>query len=93
MDHLVRRLAGQFHVTPPGIEIRRVRLHVLVRRAHPMGMEDEFVRGEEEAAVAALDALCAGTVVPGRQECASAAPGALVVHGEREVLGQSFRKR
>lgn len=87
VHHLVRRVAGQFHVAPPRVEVGRVRLHVLVRRADPVRVEDELVRREEEAAVGALYALGPGAVVTRRKERASATPRALVVHREREVLG------
>lgn len=66
VHHLIRRGAGQLHVPAPRIEIRRVRLHVLVRRTDAMRMEDELVGREEQAAVRALDALCARAVVTGR---------------------------
>lgn len=89
VDYLVRLSAGQLHVPAPRVEVGRVRLHVLVRRAHAMRVEDELVRREEQAAVRALDALGARAVVPSRQEGATTTPGALVMHGEREVLRQS----
>ena len=86
VHHLVRRIPGEFHVTTPRVEVGGVRLHVLVRRADSMRVEDELVGGEEEAAVGALDALCAGAVVTSGEESAAAAPGAFVVHREREVF-------
>lgn len=92
VHHLVRRGAGQLHVSAPRVEISRVRLHVLVRRADAVRVEDELVGREEQAAVRALDALCARAVVTGGQEGAATAPGALVVNGEREIFGQSARR-
>lgn len=89
VDYLVRGIPRQFHVPSPRVEIGCVRLDVLVRRPDPVRVEDELVRREEEAAVRAFDALGAGAVVPGRKERAPASPGALVVNGERKVLGQS----
>lgn len=88
VHHLVRGIAGEFHVPAPRVEIGRVRLHVLVGRVETVRVEDELVRREEVVAVRALDALGARAVVTGRQESAAAAPSALVVNGECEVLGQ-----
>lgn len=65
VHHFVRRAAGQLHVPPPGVEVGRVRLHVLVRLADAVRVEDEFVRRVEQAAVRALDALGARAVVTG----------------------------
>lgn len=65
VHHLVRRGAGQFHVPAPRIEIRRVRLHVFVRRADTVRVEDELVGREEQAAVRALDAFRARAIVTG----------------------------
>lgn len=87
VHHLVRRITGQLHVAPPRVEVGRVRLHVLVRRPDPVRVEYELVRREEEAAVGALYALGAGTVVTRRKERAPATPRALVVHREGEVFG------
>lgn len=92
VHHLVRRGAGQLHVPTPRVEVRRVRLHVLVRRADTMRMEDELVRREEQAAVRALDTLGTRAVVASGQEGAAAAPGAFMVNGEREIFGQSARR-
>lgn len=89
VHHLVRRIARQLHVPAPRVEVGRVRLHVLVRRVDAVRMEDELVRREEQAAVRALDALGARAVVTCGQESAAAAPGALVMDGERKVFGQS----
>lgn len=47
VDNLVRWIPGEFHVTTPGVEVGGVRLHVLVRRADSMRVEDELVGGEE----------------------------------------------
>lgn len=92
VHHLIRRGAGQLHVPAPRVEIRRVRLHVLVRRTDTMRMENELIRREEQAAVRALDTLCARAVVTGWQEGAAAAPGAFMVNGEGEIFGQSARR-
>jgi len=75
-------------VPAPRVEIGRVRLHVLVGWIPTVRVEDELVRREEVVAVHALDALGARAVVTRRQEGSAAAPGALVVNGERKVLGQ-----
>jgi len=89
---LVRLIAGQFHVPAPRIEIRRVRLHVLVRRVNTVRVEDELVRREEQATVRAFDALCTRAVVTSGQEGAAATPSTLVVNGEREIFGQSAKQ-
>lgn len=73
-------------MAPPRVEVGRVRLRVFgLRRA--VRVEDELVGREVHAAVHALDALGAGAVVPGGDEVAPTAPGALVRHVEGEVLG------
>lgn len=89
MHYLVRWGTRQLHVPTPRVEICRVRLHVFVRRADTMRVEDELVRREEQAAVRALDALCTRAVITGRQKSAATAPGALVVNGECEIFRQS----
>lgn len=91
VHHLVRGTAGQFHVPAPRVEVGRVRLHVLVRWAEPMRVEDELVRREEQSAVRAFDTLGSRAVISGGQERAAAAPSALVVNRERKVLRQSAK--
>ena len=65
---------------PPRVEVGRVRLDVLVAVRHAVGVEDELVGREEDAAEAAFDALGPAGVVAGGNELAAAAPRALVVH-------------
>jgi len=77
---------------PPRVEVGRVGLDVPGRRPRPVRVENELVGGEEEAAEGALDALGSGGVVARRQKEAAAAPGALVVHGEREVVREAGRR-
>lgn len=74
-------------MAPPGVEIGRVGLHVLIIRGDPVRVEYELIRGEKQPAHGAFDALRPGGVVARRKEGPAAAPGALVVHGEREVVG------
>lgn len=45
---------------PPGVEVGGIGLDVLVAGAHPVGVEDELVGREEQAAVGAFDALGPG---------------------------------
>lgn len=44
----------------PGVEVGGVRLDVLVLWTDAMGVEDEFVRGEEQAADDTFNALGSG---------------------------------
>lgn len=44
-------------MTAPRVEIRRIRLNVLVTGSDAMRVEDELVGREEQATVEALDAL------------------------------------
>ncbi len=64
----LRRVPQQLSVPPPRVEVGGVRLDVLVRFSDAVRMEHELVRGEEDAAVAALDALGARGVVARRHE-------------------------
>jgi len=67
-------------------------LHVPGPGAGAVRVEYELVGREEQSAHGATDALGPRRVVPGRQERAAAAPRALVVHREREVVGQPGRR-
>lgn len=58
------RVAAEAHVTPPGVEVGGVRLHVLGGGSGAVRVEDELVGGEEEAADRTLDALGSRGVVP-----------------------------
>lgn len=78
-------------MSPPRVEIGCVGLYVFGRGSCAVGMEDEFVGGEEEATEGALDALGSRRVVTRRQEGAATPPSTLVVHREREVLRQARR--
>lgn len=49
---------------PPRVEVGCVWLHVLVPRTHAVGVEDELVGGEEQAAIGTFYALRSGGVVP-----------------------------
>ena len=51
-------------MSPPGVEVGGVRLHVLGSGARAVRVEDELVWREEEAAEGALDALGSRGVVP-----------------------------
>lgn len=55
---------------------------------HTVGVENELIRGGEKAAIRTSDALGPGAVVSRWDEGALAAPGALVVHLEGEILRQ-----
>lgn len=92
MGHLFRWLAAQPHVPPPRIEVGRIRLHVLIPRRNAMRMEYEFVGRKEQTAIRALDALGPRRIVPRRQKRPAAAPRTLVVHAERKVIGQPWRR-
>lgn len=76
----------------PRVEIRRIRLHILVARRHAMRMEYELVGRKEQATVRTLDAFRARRIVPRRQKGAAAAPSALVMDAEREIVGQPRRR-
>lgn len=67
-------------MSPPRVEIGSVGLHVFGGRSSAVGMEDEFVGGEEETTEGALDALGSRRVVARRQESAATPPSTLVVH-------------
>lgn len=64
MHDLHGRVAAETHVTPPGVEVGGVRLHVLGGGSGAVRVEDELVGGEEEAADRTLDALGSRGVVP-----------------------------
>lgn len=55
-----------------------------------MRVEDKLVGRKEQTTHGAFDALGPRGVVSRRQERPSATPGALVVHGKREVVGQTW---
>lgn len=44
-------------MTAPRVEVRRIRLHILITGPNAMRMEYEFVGREKEAAVGAFDAF------------------------------------
>jgi hypothetical protein len=67
-------------MSSPRVEIGGIRLHVFGTGTRPVGMEDEFVGREKEAAEGTLDALGSRRIVTGRQEGAATPPSTLVVH-------------
>lgn len=78
-------------MSSPRVKIRSVRLNVLVTGSDAVRVEDELIRREEEAAIEALDTLGPRRVVPRGHEGAPTAPSALMDHGERKVVGKSWR--
>jgi hypothetical protein len=88
VSHLLGGVAAQLHVPPPRVEVGGVGLDVLVGGAEPVRVEDEFVGREKQTAHRTLYAFRPRGVVPRGQERTPAAPSALVVHGEGEVVGQ-----
>lgn len=78
-------------MTAPRVEVGGVRLDVCGVGGSSVRVKNEFVRREEKSAKGAFNALCAGGVVPGGEECTPAPPGALVVHRKSKVVGKSWR--
>ena len=83
---LVGRIPEEPDVPPPRVEVGGVGLDVLGALGEPVRVKHKLVGGEEHGAKVALDALGPGRVVPGREELAAAAPGALVKHLEGKVV-------
>ena len=79
-------------MSPPRVEISCIRLHVFGGRSCAVGVEYEFVGGEEEATEGAFDALGSRRVISRRQESPATPPSTLMMYGERKVLGQTRRR-
>nr|CAH7717535.1 unnamed protein product [Callosobruchus chinensis] len=84
------RRTTQLHMTPPRIEVRCIRLDVLVVGTESVRVEDELVRGEEQTTHGAFDAFSSRGVVARGQERTLASPGAFVEHCKSKVLRQTW---
>jgi hypothetical protein len=78
--YLLGRRATELHVSPPGVEVGSIRLHVLGSRTCAMRVEDELVWREEETTERALNALGSRGVVSCGQEGPAAPPSTFVVY-------------
>ena len=82
---LILHAVVQEQMPPPGVEVCGIWVSVL-RIGSPVEVKDEFIRGEEEAAVGTFDTLGSGTVVPRRYKLTLTPPTAGVLHTEGKVL-------